>query len=330
MTFSEFAQILYPCIGSGVKQADFVSTLTEEIVKEPSLKMDQKLANDGKYYLISALGESMRNKIFSGERGISPKTASKMIQCLDKDRFQNYISQFYDGVLDTIRLSLLEKGVAIAEGSDANEIGSVCAELFVRILHDRAKDQRNTLPKRPPSFPCQETLPEEHASFPKTQSTQRRDLFIKTAQQFKIMDSVNRKPAVLNRSDSANFNDFCDAIRDLVPYNSPPNSLEKLIEIFHDNLLRQTIILDAMLSNQFGYDNESVSVNMEEIDANSEEYRRKMLGFGVYSLTDKVLGEAERPLELLKITDPEWGKFRYEMNHLFEKIRSWSDKTAEK
>lgn len=164
----------------------------------------------------------------------------------------------------------------------------------------------------------------------KTQSEQLQESFLMTAREYKVMEIINRQPPDLYRVDSASLSLFCDQIRDLVPYNSPPNSLEKLIEIFHDNLLRQTLVLDAMLNNQFGFDNESVSVNMEETDANSEEYRRKMLGFDVYSLTDKVLGEAERPLELLKITDTEWGKFRYEMNYLFEKIRSWSDKTAEK
>lgn len=152
------------------------------------------------------------------------------------------------------------------------------------------------------------------------------ELFLDTVREYKIMEIINRKPAILNRYDSANFRLFDEQIRTLAPGNSPPNSLKRLIEAFSDCLLRRALSLDARLNNQFGYDNDAASVNMEEADANSKKYIQKLKSFGVSELTDEVLKEAKDPLSLLKITgDSEWRKFRFYMNFLYDKISCWDD-----
>lgn len=173
----------------------------------------------------------------------------------------------------------------------------------------------------PPADICETESPNEPTN---AKEKQMQESFLTSVREYKVMEIINRKPAILNRYDSESFNVFCDQIRPLVPGGSSLNSLESLIEIFADCLLRRVLSLDARLNNQFGYDDENASVNMEKSDTGSDEHIRKLKGLGVPELTDELLAETEDSLGLIKlISDNEWGKFRIHMNFLYDKIRCW-------
>lgn len=156
-----------------------------------------------------------------------------------------------------------------------------------------------------------------------------RKLFLDAVREYKIMEIISRKPAILNRYDYANFYAFDDQIRSLVPGKSPPDSLERLIEAFSDCLLRRALSLEARLNNQFGCNDDVASVNMEENDVDSGEYIQKLKRFGVPELTGllkktKGTGGTKDLLGLLKIAgNNEWENFKFYMNFLYEKISCW-------
>lgn len=137
MTFSEFANLLFPRIGGNQSVSDFVIELVRNIMKEPVLKADKKLDEAGEYIPLPKEEDSLY-RIFNGGRPISQGNARKILFHLDKERFELYIDAFPDDTLDLINSTLQGKGIAITD----KKIGTVCADLFVSILDDCAKKKR--------------------------------------------------------------------------------------------------------------------------------------------------------------------------------------------
>lgn len=137
MTFSEFANLLFPYIGREQKRGDFVIELVQKIMKEPVLTKDKELEKAGKYNPLSQKQDTL-DRIFNGIRPISSKVAREILSKLDKERFALYVDDFPDDTLNLIRLALCEKEIEISD----KQVGEVCADLFVSILNDFANKKR--------------------------------------------------------------------------------------------------------------------------------------------------------------------------------------------
>lgn len=91
------------------------------------------------------------------------------------------------------------------------------------------------------------------------------DLFLKATSACEVMDTINRKPAILNRNDSARLNAFLDRMDFLIPDTAPCNDLlHSSIRSFIEALRIQVLSLDATLNNRFDFDDDTAFVNMED------------------------------------------------------------------
>ena len=159
----------------------------------------------------------------------------------------------------------------------------------------------------------------------KSDAEQVRDFFVAAAQQFKVMESINRKPAILNRTDSANLNIFLREIEHLISGRNLDSSLQIPIDNFTRALELKVLSLDATLNNRFGFENDAASCNMEEDDSDSAEGHEWVNRAGLPEWSIELVKAAEDPIYLLKMGISEWGNFRNEMNLLFETICAWKD-----
>lgn len=164
----------------------------------------------------------------------------------------------------------------------------------------------------------------------KSGSEQLQELFLKAIHGYKIMDIINREPAILNRYDAADLNNFLRDIETILPaYNSCDVLLLTSIESFSNALRIQALSLDATLNNRFSFENENASVNMEDSDIDSVSGIEVKNRLELPEWSIELVESAKDPLHLLRVGISEWGNFRSEMNCLFERIRSWGDKEAE-
>jgi len=134
MTFSEFANLLYPYCGNGENKAEFVKSLTNKI-------MDGQPGRghaDGKYQN-PLLDKDTRilEMYFNGDRAIPKTAATVLFGNHDKYKFEKYIRyQCSDGALECLEKDLEEKiDIRDKKGLDTEEI---CADLFVEILRELA------------------------------------------------------------------------------------------------------------------------------------------------------------------------------------------------
>ncbi len=163
----------------------------------------------------------------------------------------------------------------------------------------------------------------------KTQSEQLQELFLRTIQGYKIMDIINRKPAVFNLNDSVCLNNFLRDIGTLLPaYNSCDVLLRTSIESFSNSLQIQALTLEATLNSRFRFDGENATVNMEDSDMDSVKAAeiKNRLELPEFSL--ELVESVQDRLHLLKIGLSEWRNFRNEMNGLFDRICRWSGEVA--
>lgn len=164
----------------------------------------------------------------------------------------------------------------------------------------------------------------------KTRSEQLQELFLRTIQAYKIMDIINRKPAVFNLNDSVCLNNFLRDTGTLLPaYNSCDALLRTSIESFSNSLQIQALTIEATLNNRFRFDGENATVNMEDSDIDPVKTAeiKNRLELPEFSL--ELVESVQDRLHLLKIGLSEWGNFRNEMNGLFDRIRTWSGEATE-
>jgi hypothetical protein len=138
MTFSEFANMLYPFCGNGEKVAEFVIQLADSIMEEPFSDADEKKSADGEYNPLEKLVPSGLEKIYNGGRTMSKKNAAVIFHHLSKPKFVDYISELTDDSLDALCGEFLRYGIETTKYTVAQK----CAELFVEILSALAKGDR--------------------------------------------------------------------------------------------------------------------------------------------------------------------------------------------
>ena len=145
MTFSEFAKLLFSCIGDGQRKEDFVIDLVRHIIEEPHSEEDKKLDESGKYVPLPESPDTCY-RIYIGERAISKKNASKILSHLDRGQFELYISKFPVDTVVRIGSALQKNGIDIA----GKQIDTVCTDLFISILEDCANAKRK--PRKKPAL----------------------------------------------------------------------------------------------------------------------------------------------------------------------------------
>lgn len=169
------------------------------------------------------------------------------------------------------------------------------------------------------------TIPLKIAPQKEITDKQIHSLFLKAIFDYKIMETINRKPAVLNREDSARLNTFLSLIDVLIPLNgSYKSSLYGSIGDFIRTLQSQVLSLDATLNNRFGFEDDTASVNMED-NENMGEHSKNISRVEIPELSIELFEDADDPAHLLKIAVDEWGNFRNKMNYLYNMISSWQD-----
>jgi hypothetical protein len=154
LTFSNFAQMLYPIIGKGQKIPDFLLCLTNHIMAKPISADDiQKFDND-EYNPLAQKGPSMLQKIYRGSRKMPTRDAGEILSRLDKGNFSEYLCTFPCDVIELIGEALRKS----KEISIDDEIPDVCSDLFALVLNDSVSrpaltpvsnkcEARNQIPK---------------------------------------------------------------------------------------------------------------------------------------------------------------------------------------
>ena len=123
MTFSEYAQMLYPFCGDGKSPSDFVVALIGNITED---------TNDEQCPLLDTKPDYLR-RIYNGKRSISPLSATFVMSHLDKAKFESFIiSEFSVDTLQRIATVLSEIGIQ-TNGTDADVAGK-CADLLEEIF----------------------------------------------------------------------------------------------------------------------------------------------------------------------------------------------------
>ena len=133
MTFSQFAQVLYPYCNEGDTKPEFVKHLVDKI-------MD---GQPGRAYGYDGYQNAMREKddrtllnYFKGDRSISPKDASRIYCSIKTEKFKKYIDHRCSGEAQIELFNALSEIEVIEKTGTAPE---VCAKLFAKILHELAE-----------------------------------------------------------------------------------------------------------------------------------------------------------------------------------------------
>ena len=154
-----------------------------------------------------------------------------------------------------------------------------------------------------------------------------RDWFLKLTDVCAVMDTINRKPAILDRNDSARLNGFLDRMDFLISNAMPCNDLLcASIKSFIEALRIQVLTLDANLNSRFSFEDKSASINMEE-DEDWKKNRNSGHRSKISDLSLDLILESADPVNLGKLAVSEWGNFRDKMNQLFSEISSWQFKS---
>ena len=120
MDFSTFVKLLYPYCSAGEKEAEFIVTVTNNIMEE-SDNCDNPLTD-------STL--ETRKRIFNGKRPISKQNATFILSKLDKSHFIEYIDSLSTDTLEKILNSLNKLGF----DTNIKNVATLCADLLTDIL----------------------------------------------------------------------------------------------------------------------------------------------------------------------------------------------------
>lgn len=207
-------------------------------------------------------------------------------------------------------------------------------------LHDQKQEENN------PTVPVT-TTPQ------KLSPGQMREWFLDAADRYRIMEIINKKPAIYGWTHSAYLNLFLKEMDPLIL--NCAQSDDKMcasIKSFINSLYRKAEILERNLSKRFDFEDETASFNMEndnEVTADSE---ADLNSLGLPKLSDvikaavadiivggndndddddddnddDIIVDDDYILNLLKLDMKPWGAFRREMCTLYDKIFLWQDK----
>lgn len=142
MTFSQFAQALFPYCNEGDSKPEYVKHLVDKIMDgQPGRPHD-----DGGYQ------NPMREKdertllnYFNGERSISPKDASRIYSSIKTEKFEKYIDSHCSA---EAQIELLDSLLEIDDIEEKGMVPEVCAKIFKKILRDLADPKNPAGPKK--------------------------------------------------------------------------------------------------------------------------------------------------------------------------------------
>lgn len=129
MTFSEFAKVLYPYLGKGETERDYLIRLTDKIMSgRPG-----RAHSDGGYQ------NPLRDKddrciqyYFSGKRSVPNSDIGILLPAINKEKFAKYI----DSQCSKDALKMLANDLSnLGQNVDYHNVSVFCAELFATILH---------------------------------------------------------------------------------------------------------------------------------------------------------------------------------------------------
>lgn len=133
MTFSEFAQVLYPYCNEGTSKAEFVRHLIDKIMDgQPGRAHD-----DGGYQNpMRTMDDRTLLNYFNGNRSISSADASTIYCSIKTEKFEKYIDCRCSG---EAKIKLLDDLLEIEDIQEKGMVPVVCAQIFEKILRDLAK-----------------------------------------------------------------------------------------------------------------------------------------------------------------------------------------------
>jgi len=308
--------MLFPIIGGTQKKFEFVICLTNKIMVEPFTEIDKQRKSEDRYNPLAQKSPSSLEKMHNGSRNISKKDASAILTHIDKEKFAEYLSVLSHDALELLGDRLRENGITVSE----NEVDIACAELFASILTDCANG-KSSLPKN---------VVDSEEVKNKMSPKQIRDTFIKAVDYYKIMEIINRKPAVIYRADSTSLNVFRNQTNTLiiVPFQRNENTgIDKAtyasIKNFYDRIRILSLSVEASLNNRFDFEDESAFINMEEEAPTEKKSKSNCAELPRLSreFIAENISESHDPLGLVELAIKQWGNFRDELNFLYNEIR---------
>lgn len=132
MTFSQFAQALYPFCNEGTSKPEFVRHLIDKIMDGQPGR-----AHDGGGYQnpLRATDDRTLLNYFNGERSIWPKDASTIYCSIKTEKFEKYIDRRCSG---EAQIRLLDALLEVEDIEEKGTVPEVCAQLFEKILRGLA------------------------------------------------------------------------------------------------------------------------------------------------------------------------------------------------
>ncbi len=133
MTFSQFAQALYPFCNEGATKGEFVWHLVDMIMGgQPG-----RAHEDGGYQNpLRVLDDRTLLNYFNGSRSISAKDASTIYSSIKPEKFENYIDRRCS---EDAQLKLLDALLEVEDIAEKGTVPEVCAQLFEKILRELAE-----------------------------------------------------------------------------------------------------------------------------------------------------------------------------------------------
>lgn len=134
MTFSQFAQVLYPFCNEGASKPEFVRHLVDKIMDgQPG-----RAHADGNFQNpLRGLNDRVVLNYFNDERSISAKDASTIYCSIKPEKFINYIDDRCSWDAQDKLMDALQAVEPIEE--DGHTVPEICARLFESILRELAE-----------------------------------------------------------------------------------------------------------------------------------------------------------------------------------------------
>lgn len=140
MTFSDFAQMMYPFVnkkGETRTTHEYVKYLISLIMEKQNTK-DEQYANNP----LSEYDNSTLTKYYNGRRNLSTSIAKEILSHLDLDCFTDYLIDLPQDVIILIGNALKENNITLTEFTN-DCIIETCSNTFLAILYDCARKDKS-------------------------------------------------------------------------------------------------------------------------------------------------------------------------------------------
>lgn len=133
MTFSKFAQVLYPYCNEGPSRAEFVRHLVDKIMDGQPGRAHN---DDGYQNPLRVMDDRTLLNYFNGSRSISPQDACTIYSSIKTEKFEKYIDHRCSG---EAKIKLLDDLLSVEDIQETKTVPEICAQLFDKILRDLAE-----------------------------------------------------------------------------------------------------------------------------------------------------------------------------------------------